>query len=1054
MSRSHPRTNRPWGGLPTRGRLSIGPRCLLLFCLAASLLAAAEYHGQVGFNGLPVPGATVTLTHDDKTFTTTTDASGVYSFADLSEGHYSIEIDMLGFAPIKQEIVVAPNTPAAVWELKLLPLGQIKAAIAATPSPASPVQQPRAPEAEAKPAAPAAPRPAQDELTERAADGFLINGSVNNAAASPFSQAQAFGNHRMGGRGLYNGGIGFTFDNSALDARPYSLTGQDTPKPSYNRMTGLLAFGGPLRIPHLLRNGPNIFVGYQWTRNRTANTQPALVPDATERSGDFSQTTHGEILDPATGSPFPGNRIPLTRISPQAQALLRFYPLPNFIANGGYNYQVPLVTSTHQDALQSRFNKSAGMRNQFFGYFGLQSIRLDNPSLFGFLDSTDTLGINTSLYWFHRFDHRAFLTVGYQFSRFSTHTTPYFENRENVSGLAGISGNSQDPLNWGPPSLTFSSGIAGLTDANSAFNRNQTSAVSPSLLWNRGRHNLQFGGDFRRQEFNYLSQQNPRGAFTFTGGASGNDFADFLLGVPDTSAIAFGNADKYFRQSVYDAYFTDDWRVSPEFTLNAGVRWEYGAPITELYNRLVNLDIAPGFSAVSAIVANDPVGSLTGRHYPNSLIQPDKTGFEPRIGLAWRPVSGASWLVRAGYGIYYDTSVYQNIATQMAQQAPLSKSLSVQNSAANPLTLANGFNASPNITQNTFAIDPNFRVGYAQEWQFTLQSDLPGSLQMTATYLGIKGSRGVQEFLPNTYPTGERNPCAVCPTGFEYVVSNGNSTRQSLQVQLRRRLHNGLTGLLQYTFSKSIDDDAVLGGLGASATQQGGAAQGGGGSGTGGSGGGGASPGAGSTVSAPPISTASQNLLIAQNWLNLGAERSLSTFDQRHLLTLQLQYTTGMGLGGGTLLSGWKGALFKEWTVATQITAGSGLPESPIYLVPVAGTGVTTSYRPDYTGLPLYTAPAGLHLNPAAYTAPLPGQWGNAGRNSITGPAQFTLNASLGRTFRLSDRFNLDLRFDSTNALNHVSYTQWNTTINSPQFGLAANANAMRSMQTTLRVRF
>ena len=180
-----------------------------------------------------------------------------------------------------------------------------------------------------------------------------------------------------------------------------------------------------------------------------------------------------------------------------------------------------------------------------------------------------------------------------QFSRLATHGTPYFENRENVSGDAGISGNNQEPMNWGPPSLTFASGIAGLSDAQSSFDRNQTSGLSDSMRWFRGGHNITFGADFRRQEFNYLSQQNPRGTFTFTGAATGSDFADFLLGIPDTSAIAFGNADKYFRESVYDAFINDDWRISPELSLNAGVRWEYGAPITELYGRLVNLDSSP-----------------------------------------------------------------------------------------------------------------------------------------------------------------------------------------------------------------------------------------------------------------------------------------------------------------------------------------------------------------------------------------------------------------------------------------------------------------------------
>jgi hypothetical protein len=201
-------------------------------------------------------------------------------------------------------------------------------------------------------------------------------------------------------------------------------------------------------------------------------------------------------------------------------------------------------------------------------------------------------------------------------------------------------------------------------------------------------------------------------------------------------------------------------------------------------------------------------------------------------------------------------------------------------------------------------------------------------------------------------------------------------------------------------------------------------------------------------------SSAQAPAMIAQNWLDLSAERGLSSFDQRHLLNLQLQYTSGMGLHGGTLLSGWRGALFKEWTLATQVNAGSGLPLTPVYLAAVNGTGVTGPIRPEYTGAALYAAPAGMALNPAAFVAPPSGEWGNAGRNSITGPAQFSLNASLGRTFRVSDRLNLDVRVDSTNALNHVNYTSWNTTINSPLFGLPVSANQMRSMQTTLRLRF
>jgi hypothetical protein len=1020
----------------------------ILLGLALFPMFGAEQHGLVKFGGLPLPGATVTASQGEKKLVALTDQQGAYSFAELPDGVWTIQIEMLCFAPIKQDVTIAAGALTPEWELKLLPLDEITAVAAPpqTSAPAStraasvPTKTPgafqrtglneSAPQAaSAAPATDAPETESANDLSQKAVDGFLINGTVNNGASSPFSLAAAFGNNRRGPRSLYSGGIGLMLDNSVLDARSFSLTGQDTPKPAYTHLQGTVSFGGPIRIPHLIRNGPNFFVGYQWTRNRNASVQSTLMPTPLERMGDFSQTLNPlgkpvQIFDPNNGgAPFIGNAIPQSLISNQAKALLNFYPLPNLNGSARYNFQIPIVSAMHQDALQSRLNKTIGRKNQLSGSFGYQSTRTDNPNVFGFLDTGSTAGINAAANWRHTFSPRLFGNLGYTFSRLSARATPYFANRQNVSGEAGINGNNQEPANWGPPALNFAGGIAVLSDGRPSSTHNQTSALSYAMLWNRARHNISFGGDFRRQQFNYLSQQNPRGDFTFTGASTqanvnglpvagtGSDFAGFLLGIPDTSSIAFGNADKYFRANAYDAYITDDWRMNPGFTLNVGVRWEYGAPITEIYGRLVNLDITPGFTATAPVVANKPIGSLTSQAYPNSLIHPDKRGFQPRVAFSWRPMSASSMVVRGGYGVYYNTSVYQPIAIQMAQQFPLSKSLSVQNSPLNPLTLANGFNVSSASTPNTFAVDPNFRVGYSQNWQLSVQRDLPAALLLTATYQGGRGTRGMQEFLPNTFPVGALNPCPACPTGFAYLTSNGNSTREAGQIQLRRRLHNGFTANLQYTFSKSIDDSA-LGGRGQAGN------------------------------------------VIAQNWLDLAAERSLSNFDQRHQLMAQFQYTTGMGVGGGTLMSGWKGALFKEWTFVSQINAGSGLPLTPVYVAAVGGTGVTGSIRPDYTGAAVHSAPPGFFLNPAAYTAPASGQWGNAGRDSITGPAQFTLDAGLGRTFRMSDRLNADLRIDATNALNHVTFPNWNTVVTSAQFGLPSTANPMRSVQTTFRLRF
>jgi hypothetical protein len=1010
---------------------------LIRYCIvlaAACSLPAAEHRGVVKFGSVPLPGATVSAAADGRKLTTITDQDGNYSFAALAEGTWKIRVEMLCFEPAEREIVAGPAAPALEWDLKLLPYEKILAmakAAATTEAPAprsakgarpQPVNTPsdfqraglnaskEAPQAEADPPDP------PGEFNQAPSDGFLINGSVNNGANTPFAQAAAFGNYRPGRRSLYNASLGLVFDNSFWNARAFSLTGQDTPKPSYTRAQGLLALGGPLRIPGLLpRGGPNVTLNYQWTRNRNATTSTARVPSAAERGGDFSQSPDAAgrpvlATDPDTGAPFAGNSVPASRIAPQARALLSLYPAANF-QGGRYNYQLPLSGSTHQDDLQTRASKMIGARNSINGQFALQSMRSDNTSLFGFLDTTESSGINTSVNWFRRFTLRSFATLGVQFSRFSSRVTPYFAHRLNVSGEAGIAGNNQEPANWGPPALTFSSGIATLSDAQSSLTRNQTAGFSGSLFWVRGSHNLIAGGGFRRQQFNQLSQQDARGAFTFTGAAAGSDFAGFLLGIPDVAAIAFGNADKYFRALSYEGYFTDDWRARASFSLNAGLRWDYNSPITERYSRIVNLDSAPGFAISAPVVAANPTGPLTGERYPASLIRPYRRAIQPRIGASWRPILASSLVIRAGYGVYFDSSIYLPIATRMAQQPPLSKSLSLQNSAATPLTLANGFHLASGSAVNTFGADPNLRPGYSQNWQLSIQRDLPGSLVVTATYLGIKGTHTQQQFLPNTYPAGAPDPCPACTSGYVFLASNGNSTRQSGNIQLRRRLRSGFAAQLSYTFSKAIDNGAAAG-------------------------------------------SGQQAAVIAQDWRNLRAERGLSSFDQRHKVSVQMQFTSGMGLGGGTLLGGWQGGLFKDWTFATQINAGSGLPLTPVYMTAVSGTGITGVIRPDYTGAPLYDAPPGLFLNPAAVTAPAPGRWGNAGRNSITGPGQFTLNSSLARTFRLGDRLSADFRLDSTNTLNHVTFPSWNTLVTSSQFGLPTSANPMRSLQSTLRVRF
>jgi hypothetical protein len=1000
-------------------------RLIIAIVLLASiqrLFAGGEHSGQVIFGELPVPGATVTATAGDKKLVTATDDQGVFKLPEATPGVWTLSVEMLGFEPLTRDVTVTAEPQPSAWTLKLRPFDDITRGIpipAPAPAAAAATNGASAQRGAAAPPAPgrggfqragvtATPPPATGrgaavpdepppaEAAQGAADGFLINGSVNNGAASPFAQAAAFGNNRRGRGSLFNYQLAVIEGNSAFDARPFDFNGQQLAQTAYNDFHINGTFGGPLRFRHFMpTKGPTVFLGFQHGDDHNATTQPGLVPTVLERAGNFSQSAI-QIIDPRTGRPFAGNVIPATRISPQASALIGYYPLPN-LTGGGFNFQAPLTSFVRQDMFTSRVTQPLDNRNQLIGLLAYQHITTRQTTMFGWEDATVVSGVDGSVTWTHRVNQFFTIRPRGQYTELTTSATPYFANRTNVSGLAGINGNNQDPANWGPPSLSFST-LSGLSDALPNFNRNRTFGGGAEAYYSHGRHNFTFGGDLRRVAVDIESQQNPRGSFSFNGLATGSDLADFLLDVPRTASIAYGNADKNLRAWSSDLYIDDDWRLSPTLTMKIGARWEYETPYAEELARLVNLSVTPGFSSATPVVGNGPIA-------------PDRAGIQPRIGVAWRPVPGSSLVVRLGYGIYRNQNVYQAITLQLAQQPPLSKAFQIQATPAAPLSMASAFTSPGPALANTFAVDPNLRIGAAQNWQALVQRDMPGSLTVTATYLGTKGTDLLQEFLPNTYPIGAVNPCPTCPAGFVYLTSNGSSTRHAGQFQLRRRLRNGLTASGQYTIAKATDNATAFAGVNLTGSA------------------------------------------IAQDWRNLDAELAPSNFDQRHQLTAQVQYTTGMGASGGSLLDGWKGRLIKGWTITGQLTTGSGLPFTPVYFAPIPGTGIFGSIRPSLTGAAL-DAPSGYYLNPAAYAAPASGQWGNAGRNSATGPAQFTFNAGITRTFQFTERISFDWRLDATNVLNRETYIGVNANVGGPQFGLPSLTNTPRKVQSTMRLRF
>ena len=261
------------------------------------------------------------------------------------------------------------------------------------------------------------------------------------------------------------------------------------------------------------------------------------------------------------------------------------------------------------------------------------------------------------------------------FNRSTTQTQNLYAYTQNIVGDLGINGVSQNPFDWGLPNLSFTN-FGSLQDTNPLLLRNQTITFSDYLVWNHGKHTWRWGGDFRRIQLNTATDSNARGSFIFTGlntsemvngqpvPGTGFDFADFLLGLPQQTSVQYGASSYYFRGNSWDLFAQDEWKIRGNLTINLGLRYEYVSPMTEINNRMVNLDVAPGFTAAVPVLPGQ-AGPYTGL-FPATLVNPDRNNFAPRVGIAWK--LGRNTVLRAGYGINYNTGAYQNIALQLAFQ--------------------------------------------------------------------------------------------------------------------------------------------------------------------------------------------------------------------------------------------------------------------------------------------------------------------------------------------------------------------------------------------------
>ena len=665
------------------------------------------------------------------------------------------------------------------------------------------------------------------------------------------------------------------------------------------------------------------------------------------------------------------------------------------------------TTITQQDTLAVAFN--------------LQKRTTETFQSFGCCDSLDGQGLNTNINWRHRFGTRSFNNVTLSFNRNTNTTIPYFANGADVAALLGIEGASPNPLNYGPPSLSFTnySSLSDTTDAHSAV---WSYGINDTLQMRRGKHNWSFGGGFTHFLNNSITDQNGRGSFSFSGlstsgyanglpvTGTGYDLADFLLGLPETSSIRYGGSDLYFRSNGYNAFAMDDYRITSNLSINLGIRYEYFTPWTEEYGHIANLEVAPGFSAVTPVCAVAS-GSCAGPgNLPSALIRGDKNNFGPRIGLAWKPWPAGKLLVRAGYGWYYNPSQYNKFMQELGAEPPfaiVNTATTVLNSPTQQLTLASGLtNTSGKSVTNSYAVPVNYLNSYAQTWNILLQRDLPKRWVGEISYTGTKGTRLDIQESPNQAPLGsaltaeQRLPIANAGN-FIFVDPSGNSIYHAAQVRLTRRFQRGISTNVFYTFAKSIDDIAL-----------------------------------------------------AQNFYDQAAVRGLSANDHRHSLTANWVLASPVDATNGFLSHPeFLAKALKDWTLSGSVTAQTGAPLTATVAGDRDGTASLAPLYANATGLPLDSGTG--YFNPAAFSVPVAGTYGNAGRDTITGPGIFVWNFSLARSINLhSERRRLEIRLDSTNTFNHVNPSGLITLVNSSQYGLITSAGAMRQMTATVRLRF
>ncbi len=857
-----------------------------------------------------------------------------------------------------------------------------------------------------------------------------------------------------------------TLNDSAFNARPWAASGTPAPKTPFSANNFGGSMGGPFRIPKVYdgRDKTYFFLNANFLHGASGVTNYGLVPTLDQRAGNFC--TSGIQLFDYTSN-FAGPRNPLANtgvgncnlqgainpatsqpyINSASQGLLAFIPAPNFSSpNSLYNFLFETSVPTDRQSINLRVNQTISKKLNLAVTYNIAQAQSSGVGIFPTLTSTSSSrgqGVNMSLTY--NITQRLINAVTLNFTRNRTQSLNGFAFNNNIEGNLGITGVSTAPIDYGLPGLSFVGALTGINDTAPSLRRNQTWILSDTLTYALPKHTLHFGYAFRRYQINNVADPTPRGSFTFTGAMSENftasgtpvanastaaaayGFADFLLGLPQSTQVRFSNQGNYVRSWGMLGYFSDDWHVRPSFTLTYGLRYEFMTPPTELFNKLANLDLNPTFTT-AALVTPGVVGPFSGA-LPNSLIRSDHNNWQPRISIAWRVpgkmFSGKHALtVRAGYSVFDNSLVYQgSLVNSLLNQTPFATALSTKAAPTQILTLQNGFPAPPPGTlTNTAAVDPNYHNLYVQIWNFSLESQITEGLVWQLTYTGTKGTGLDLLSAPNVLSTTNTGTGTIPNAlGFTWDSSGASSIYHGFQARLTRRMKNGFTFTTLYTFSKSIDNASSIGGGGATVVQQ------------------------------FPL---------------FSLERGLSSFDMRHQITGNATFELPFGERKRWAKKGPEARIFGNFRLNGSVSYHTGSPFTALVQGAIADFSGTGNFSTRADILPGCNANGGPHtigqwFNTACFAVPstlVPGTiFGDVGRNTIIGPSFANLNMGLSRSMQLNKdgQRRLDLRWEMNNITNHPNYSGLGTTVTSlNNYGRITSAGSMRTMQAVIRINF